>query len=66
MPHKFTFEEHQERMRQILLQASPVERAGVIGSLMNRLRDRQPIVPRQERTRLPELPELPEIEESSL
>ena len=62
MPHKFTFEDHQERMRQILLQSSPVERTGVIGSLMDRLRNRgrQPIVPRQERNRLPKLPKVPE------
>ena len=66
MPHKFTLDEHDEKMERIRKRFSRVERAGVIGSLMNRLRGRQPIVPRQERTRLPQLPELPEIEETSL
>ncbi len=62
MPHnKFTFEDHQERMRRILLQASPIERPAVVGSLLERLRNggRRPIVPRQERDRFPKLPELP-------
>lgn len=35
---KFTYEKHQERMRRILTQAEPVERTGVIRSLLDRVR----------------------------
>ena len=54
---KFTYEQHQERMRQILTQAEPVERTGVIQSLLERVRG----VP--EPPTHPELPELPALPE---
>lgn len=55
---KFTYEEHQERMRRILLQAEPVERTGIVRSLLERVRGRLPEEPPLEPPPL-EIPELP-------
>lgn len=57
---KFTYEKHQERMRRILTQAEPVERTGVIRSLLDRVRGRPTEEPPLETPELPE-PRLPEL-----
>ena len=54
MPEKFTIEKHQERMRRILTQAEPVERTGVVESLLERARKRVGAT-------APRLPRLPRI-----
>lgn len=61
MPEKFTIEKHEEDMRRILTQAMPVERADVLGSLLERVRGREvarPIegMPTPRPPRLPRLP----------
>ena len=60
MPEKFTIEKHQERMRRILIQAEPVERAGVVDSLLERMRARVTARPAGiPPVRTPRLPRLP-------
>lgn len=61
---KFTIEEHEERMRKILTQAEPVERTGIIRSLLDRVRG----VPRLPEEPIPplEIPELPPLGEPRL
>lgn len=55
---KFTYEEHQERMRKILTQAEPVERTGIIRSLLGRVRG-VPRLPEEPPLETPELPRRP-------
>lgn len=56
---KFTYEKHQERMRKILTQAEPVERTGIIRSLLERARG-VPRLPEEPPLETPELPRIPE------
>lgn len=53
---KFTLEKHEERMRKILTQAEPVERAGILSSLLERVRG----VTEPTEIPLPRTPRLPE------
>lgn len=52
---KFTYEKHQEKMREILTPPAPIDRAGVLGSLLERVRGRGTAPT----PRLPRLPKLP-------
>jgi len=59
MAEKFTFEKHQEMIEQILAQAEPVKRTGILSSLLERARGTQPTEARP--PRLPQRPKLPRM-----
>lgn len=62
MAKKFTYEDHKEKMRQILAQPAPVAqdasaaRPDVKSSLLERARSRKPTLPK-----LPKLPKMPRV-----